>query len=733
MRRPLLLAVLLASTALLAAGKIELPPPESGVIDGKVALLVWPAIYETPTSHTLQPKERCVVHFVAATAPDQEKTAPCGEWFQPAVGMHRLWVEGPGYISPEPIVMRYGADPFTGRGMTAIAPIVPSGFVALEPGMVLGSEQGLRILSLSPSDSRPWLRAFDRRVRDPKNPSPMPAGKILAGVFDRTTGDAIALTRPVDLAAGKTAVVAPKPPREHSDVLVILRRPLRPQRDRLTLTLKDDRGSRAPDVFLHAVDTVFAVWSGARGRSATVTVDADTLTAKPIVLQLRPQRVATFRGDLQRKPQLKISVTAPADFSDPIETRVATVDGSEPVRTSAVRAGEPVVLPVAAARLRVSLVTGRWMTEQEVDLSDGKDGEVEFRLAPIVLTGRLYSREDPVPGRITFLDGDRELLTTETNAEDSYRAVFWLPGLYVASIDVRNDDAEPFLDPAVAVEHDRTVDFHLPANHVAVTVRDARTGQPIPQANVGVYSLARHDTVGEMSLGHRYTTDEKGRTVLPRLRTGSVRLEAWAPAYARSRAETFDIDDGAEKEIAFDLEPLDTVVVRVELADGSAGVNAEAAAFDPAGALVWRGEASNDGTLRIPVAMRSHTILVRHPRAASTLLPGGAEMLRLAMPPMPLVTVTTTDAAGVPVPFASLTLWIGGVRLTGGAAAFATWSIAAATDNRASWAGRNLVPGPLQILATRGVTPAELASGSYDALATTFASPAPSLALVVAR
>jgi hypothetical protein len=565
----------------------------------------------------------------------------------------------------------------------------------------------------------------------------MPAGKIVAGIFDRVTGDAISLTRVVDLPAGKTVVVTPVPPRDESDVLVVLRRPIQPTREALTLTLRAGGTTRAPDVFLHAVDAVFAVWFGADGRTATVSIESESLAHPPVTVQLRPAKVTTLRGTLQPKPKLKISVRSPTDaVFGKLEATVSGGDGSEsPGRVVDLRSGEPASVLVPPTRVRVLLTADSWRMEKEVDLTDGRDGEVEFLLEPIAISGRIYLGKDAVAGRVVFQDDGRELMTAETDPSGEYRAVFWRPGMYVASVSAAADSAAPFLDPAVPVEYDATVDFHLPVNRVIVQVRDSLSGKPVPRAEIGIHSTGEHKIVGELALGQRQLADEQGRFVLPRLRPGTVRIEASAAGYERSGPRMLTIDATTEEELTIELRPAEAIRITVQLPDGSAAAGAEAAAFDALGTPLWHGETGSEGVLSIPLALLSRHLVVRHPNAASMILRAATpdQTIRLSEPAIPVVNVHTTDSSGEPVRFASLTLWLAGVRLNGSAAAFATWTAAAATDNTASWAGRNFQAAPLRILATRGTPPASIATGAYDAFAETLEGPRPEITLVVTR
>ncbi len=731
-------ALALAFTLSLLAGPqggpIQLPDPSTGVIDGRDAALVWPARYRDSTTYELLPVAGCGAHFVPSTNLAAELTHPCGKWLNPEAGKYKVWLQGKDFISPHPLVLN-AVKGSTGRGYSMVAPVVASGLVALSNDVRLGAGEGLRLLSLKAQFFDDWGRAFDRRVADPRQPEAMPAGSALAGIFDQKTGDAIALSRPLVVAANQTTVAKPAAPERDSDVLVVLQKPLAPKREALQVSLKADAGPRRPDVLLHASDAVFAVWYGVGGNTATVTVDADALTLAPVALRLVPKRITTYRGALQAKPRLKVSVLAPQDAFEKMRVSLSGIGDPEPLRTVDVVPGANEVEALPPQRLRVTLAADRWTFVQDVDLTDGLDGEVTFALEPIIARGTVYLAKEPAPARIAFEYGGRDLTKVETGEDGGYEAVFWQSGMYAAKVTLVNDAAAPFIDPAVDLERTRTLDFHLPANRIVARVFNRRTGLPIASATVGVVSEATHDEVGEMTLGHRYTADDQGMLVLPRLRPGHARVEASAPGFAPSEPQEIDVEEATKRELSFALEAVQTTRVRVVLPNGAPAAGAEALAVEPASSrVIWRGSAAPGGELEIGSRGPNAVVIIRHPQASTRALPASAigETLQLAPGDLSPVVVRSTDTSGEPVRFALLSVWIDGLRLTDFAAAFATWSTASMTDADGVWSGRNLPAAPLRVLATRNVTPAQLAAGTYDGLAQTVPYPrAPTIAVRV--
>jgi hypothetical protein len=731
-------ALALAFTMSLPAGPqggpIQLPDPSTGLIDGRDAALVWPARYRDSTSYELLPVAGCGAHFVPSTNLAVELTHPCGKWLSPEPGKYKVWLQGKDFISPHPLVLS-AVNGSTGRGYSMVAPVVPSGLVALSNEVRLGAGEGLRLLSLKAQFFDDWGRAFDRRVPDARQPAAMPAGSALAGVFDQKTGDAIALSRPLVVAANQTVVAKPAPPDRDSDVLVVLQKPLAPKREALQVSLKADAGPRRPDVLLHASDAVFAIWYGVGGNTATVTVDGDSLTLAPVALRLVPKRITTFRGALQAKPRLKVSVLAPQDVFEKMRVSVGAIGDPEPFRTKDVIPGTTDLEALPPQRLRVTLAADQWTFVQDVDLTDGRDGEVTFVLEPIIARGTVYLAKEPARARIAFQYGGRDLTKVETGEEGRYEAVLWQSGMYAAKVTLVNDDAAAFIDPAVDLERTRTLDFHLPGNRIVARVFNRNTGLPIASATVGVVSEATHDEVGKMTLGHRYTTDDNGVLVLPRLRSGHARIEASAPGFAPSEPQEIDVEEATKRALSFALEAVEITRVRVVLPNGAPAAGAEALAVEPtSGRVIWRGSAASGGDLEIGSRRPNTVVIVRHPQASTRALLANAigETLQLAPGDLTPVVVRSTNTSGEPVRFALLSVWIDGLRFTDVAAAFATWSTVSMTDADGVWSGRNLPAAPIRVLATRNVTPEQLAAGAYDGLAQTVPYPrAPTIAVRV--
>lgn len=719
--------------ALSAAGAvIELPDPSTGVIDGRTAVLVWPARYKTLSDLDLIPADGCNGHFVPASDLNAELVYPCGTWFRPAAGRYKGWLEGNGYISPFPSVLNYAGEPFSGRGLTTVMPVVSSGQVSIPDDVTVPPNTNVRLFSLETVFYGRRQLAFDRRVQDARRPAALPTGKAIAGIFDRQTNDAIALSKPFTVLAGKTVIVRPAPPTQGSDIFVVLQRPHGTGSVEPRL---HDGTSRAPDVLVNGTNGVYAVWYGINARRVRLTAEGDGLFLPPKEIALEPKSVATFRGALQKQPRLSIFVRSPEQAFAKLQVTIRRTDSLtvleqfERVEPGAVNVSGP--LP--ATRLSVMLEADAWRFSKEVDLTAGSDEEVSFDLDPVILTGTIFLGRDPSPGHIDFLIGEGRSFRVEAGTEGRYDAVFWAEGVYAAKVTAAGE-TQPFVVPAVDVEQGAVADFHVPADGITVRVTDAKTGKSVPGATIGLESIWDDDQRGETTLSYRFVADSKGRASL-RVRPGKASITVTSPGYAPSQPSELTVDSSEDRTIEVALMPTEVMArTRVLLPNGMGGAGAEACLVSgPLGdQMVWRAAADEAGNLEIDAAAASGVLVIRHANAASLALPlkGLPEVVRLTEPAAAPLLVRTMTSTGEPARFAAISLRVAGIRLVGAALAFYTWSQAPISDNRATWVGRNLPPQPLELLALR--RPAgQLATGGYDALATRVTYPWPASAIEI--
>lgn len=274
------LLLLLLQTAL------ALPSPAAGLIDGKEALLIWPA----DESGTLLDPSGCEIHLTPAGDLETHLTYPCGQWIAPPPQQrYNYWLEQGNRISGNKSVLFYSGLP-SDRGFLLVSGLGPAGFVniAARPR----ERETFRVVSFREPD-----RIFDLRLRPDEIQSRIriPAGSTIGGIFDEE-GNAIALTKPVEIIEGKTATLSPSQPAEgKSDLIVILQKrgSARPAKMKIDLSLAA-AGTRKPDFHRENETRLYAVWYGLSPNEGSVRITAGNDNASlPVVL--RANRISTMR------------------------------------------------------------------------------------------------------------------------------------------------------------------------------------------------------------------------------------------------------------------------------------------------------------------------------------------------------------------------------------------------------------------------------------------------------
>ncbi|HKS25363.1 MAG TPA: carboxypeptidase-like regulatory domain-containing protein [Thermoanaerobaculia bacterium] len=691
-----LLPFLIGAVSIAAgAANVALPSPRDGNVNGIGGVLFWPGdmFGSDGEPRPLATAEGCEAHLVPYTEPDRELVYPCGKWFVlPSAGYYSHWLETKDRITPTIGLMLYGRKPFSGAGMASVVPVAAAGHVMIPPGKTMSGDEDLRFVSI---ESRyGWgTRVFDRRVAAAKSHAPvqMPVGRAVVGRFDHKSNDAIALSPPLEIADGKTAVVWPMPPAE-SDVLLVLARPPDVPAKPFPVHLVLDQ--RPPDVLLNAFERIIAIWYGVAGRHATLSMQSDAAYWPPQEINLTRGKVTTIRSSIQRLPKAHVSIVVPpgAAITEPMSLEAGG-------RYVSVTPGMHVLNDLPAQALKITLSIGAWKLLELADLSSGQDANVTFELKPIAVTGTVFHGDERVPAEIEFLN-DKEWRTVKTNDRGEFATTFWWPKVHTARIKIAN--LPPYLDTFREIVDSDVVDFHVPRTDYLVRVRDATTGKGIANAQVSV----GNDSPDTRVTTQRITTDAAGVAVLPPLRGGDLILNAWAEHYARSEPLRASVDD-RHHELEIVLKPVPTAAtLQLRLSSGAPAAQAEAWAFDRAMTPLWRGTADEGGRLDLP-ELTNPLLLVRHPMAASTIraLAPHDEAWTLDPPAAPLTLVSK--------PGVVVALWLDGVKLTGPPLTFAAWSTPMTTAN-GLWVARNLPARPLRVLLLPG---SAFGSNAYDAVA----------------
>ncbi|MCU1228842.1 MAG: hypothetical protein JWO97_1726 [Acidobacteria bacterium] len=724
--RTTLLALLFAVPLL--AQRPPLPEPKNGVINGRPALLDWPATLRAdgrPGAYL--PIAGCEVHVARWDEPEKRTLYPCGAWFAPPNGRYYQWLEQHDTISAT-----YTQLLVTGngeRGQPSTYSMVPAGFIALREGHGLGDDVVVRYIHLT----RMW-RGFIRTELGSTASTPvrMQQGAVIGAMFDRKSNDAIAFIRKVELPAAKTVrVVAEKPKSGTASVFVELKPPRVAHSEPVSLALQIGDRSYPPDAIVDGY-RVYAIWYGVEGRSAKLVATHPTLLYDGPEIALRAGAMSTVRGELKSKPSLKISITLDGKPSlPPMSIDVRRPGTKDYVRRQAITAGEPLRIDALDPEpYRVILNIPPWKFARNVDLSDGADAAVEWQLAPLAISGTVHVGKTPTHARVTFMNEGDEWIETLTDDAGAYATTLWLPRDYIVRVHADGQKA-PFTS-LISVDDSGTFDFNLPDTHYTARVRSAKDGLAIAGATVMVNNTWESAQHGRENVVQRETTDEHGEAVLPALRSGTIQVAAEAKGFQRSESATYTIDGDSTRTLDITLRPVDaTSELHILLPDGAPAANAELLATDAGGDdSLWRGGADADGNVELPKLPSGALLLVRHPRAASALRVWRNEVeqapLKLAAPQEAVtLRIDRRDTARA----ARLAMWFENIPVRGIALSFLTWS-SAATERDGLWTARNLPRAPLRILAWQKTDPYTIASGAFDALATVSPWPMPPLFVV---
>lgn len=263
-----------------------LPLPAEGTIDGKEALLIWPA----DESGTLLDPAGCEVHLTPAGDFETHLTYPCGRWIAPPPQQrYNYWLEQGNRISGNKSVLFYGGQP-SDRGFLLVSGIGPAGFV--RAAARLRETETFRIVTFREPD-----RVFDIRLRRDEIESRVrvPTGSTIGGIFDEA-GNAVALTKPIEIREGTTATLSPLPPRADTcDLIVILQKRGRARPPKTEIALASTGETRKPDFYRENEGRLFAVWYGLGPGEAIVRISAAENDRASFPVMLHANRVATMR------------------------------------------------------------------------------------------------------------------------------------------------------------------------------------------------------------------------------------------------------------------------------------------------------------------------------------------------------------------------------------------------------------------------------------------------------
>ncbi len=620
-----------------------------------------------------------------------------------------------------PSVLFFTDVPFEGRGTAVFDILVRAGQVSIPPEHTPAAGESIRLVSVDGNHRIGGRgRIFERRIAAEHihDPARMPAGRIIVGRFD-SRGDALAISRPIDLGGGATARVWPDPPHDTADVLVVVEKPPAARRSSaggVTMRLRENDGSREPDVLIDGFERTIAIWYGVTPGIATMHVASDSMFLPDRELRLRPGRVTTLRTTGRALPSARVSILVP-DGSIPEDARLVIRRASDrgEVRRVEAHTGAQTLPALPAERLDVTLQLGRWQLRQPIDLGSGDDGDAAFDLHPLRIHGDVVYGDDPVPAEISFRNG-AEWVRVETAEDGSYETTLWYDGTYTVRVRLKELSLPPWLEPFRRIEESGTVDFRIPRTDWKIRVVDASTGRGIAGAAATVGNIWIDDRGEEQTTVLRLQSDAEGVVVFPPLRSGKVHAAVRAEHYDPGETVDMILDDSNRTgEVEIRLRKTSaSATLHIALAGGRGAAGAEVWAFDSGLNPLWRGVADGAGSVEIPDAADRSLLLVRHREGATLVRRWGNETAQWTLePPTPPLTLVTGGSA-------QIAAWLEGVELTGIPLAIATWS-EVASDAHGVWRAANLPPAPLRVLASvRGTA---LRDPSFAALATTIPFP----------
>lgn len=740
MRRVLCLgAFLIATSASVQSDEIRLPDPKGGQINGIVAVMFWPAANtEGGKVDTLLPADDCQVVLAPWTDFSAERRYRCGIWFQPPEGRYQSWLEmGEDRITPTTGTVNYSPAPFQGRGQGVVMPLHPAGRVALAEDVVLPPNAELSLINFDscctpPKLGNPFARRAIASAPSLRTGLLVPTGRVFAGIFDRKTREAIAIARPLRVEKGKVATAAPRPPAVGTaDVFVSLGRPdVRASRevDLVDLTLD----GKKPEALFDGSDRIYAAWFGVKSGTAQLSVVSKVLRLPTRTLKLTSRRVTTVREELQKLPDVAVSLlTPPGAFEgEMLRADVLHPAHGEPFRSAPILPGDDMVLQALPAEpLDIVLSVGPWRFRERVDLSAGVNEKVHFDLQPILVTGEVfYGRERAAKAEVTF-DADDGVIRVKTDEGGRYQTTLWHGGdAWTAQVTVPGRPGPPFVEGFVQINESRRLDFHVPRTQYMVNVIDSDTGRGIAGAHISASNIFTRGSDGEVTVLQRATTDDDGRAYLAPLRPGKLAIRARAEGYRDSAPVDGGTVQDAESRGKYEvrLQPVgETVQIQLRSSDGKPVGAAELWAVQATHGIqrpLWRGQSNADGVTEVPRNVDGATLLIRSPLTASAVRPFRTDSFDREIVLQPAAPAIQVHAE----PRTRIALWIDGVRVTGPAVTFLTWS-SEVSDAEGNWSAKNLPPQPLRLLAWQRTPELEIATGLRDANAMTIPYPWPSI------
>ena len=556
---------------------------------------------------------------------------PAGLPFKPPAGRYAVFVEGPGWISPQVHVLSApAAKPLETSVTKKIGlTVAPAGVVKLAPRVAVAAGQHLRFLGLdSHNHAAAPMVELCRRIFDPaaaRAGVQMPAGETLLTVAS-ADNSLQAISRPFRVEAGKTIEVEPLPPAAGvGTVFSVLEIPgvlSSFEQYGTTATLSGSGQNYQPKVVAPSSGRVYLVFYDLPPGAYSLELSSKLFHHAAIPVRVMGGKIERVDVELEPNPRLEVHLDVPAALAG--ERQLVAAVGPQVLRQERLTAEQKKVewtyLP--PAEIEVVLDVGPWRFSRSVDLRGG-DQEVFFAPEALTVAGRVQKGELPLPAKLTFSTDLQRQIPAEvsSDAEGNYEAILWRAGTYLVQVLPQGEEASSWTIPltrVVEVENSawQRLDFLLPANDFRVVVRRSDDQRPIAGAEVSVG--IEEEKGGTLSLSG--VASSLGEVRLPPLEAGHFVIAASAEGYLPAESPRQEVRENSGEPVVLELEPIgERLKVVLTLPSGEPAQGAEARLVDAIGATMWQGNADARGELLLPKRLLEANcwLLARHPHSGA--------------------------------------------------------------------------------------------------------------------
>lgn len=296
--------------------------PQTGVINGKIAITILPSHQmDAERSRPVDP-EGFVVHLVSIKDADTQFTFPSGSWYAPPPGAYRSWLAGDGQMSRYSVKLLYRESPFRGQGSVVAVPVVPSGSVRLGDEAPRSPGVTLRLLHAGSylQGVAPKLE-LSRRITTAELGNggvQMPVGPTLAALYDTKSRKYIAMSRPFVVQEGREVDAPFETPGKQSFILAHLKRPaiaedvsdydVQVWLERTSPTSLDETVTVFPEMVVSTAHRLYAFWFDLAPGPVQLKAISSKLTLPATHLELETGEIRRVNVDLQEKPLLGLAL-----------------------------------------------------------------------------------------------------------------------------------------------------------------------------------------------------------------------------------------------------------------------------------------------------------------------------------------------------------------------------------------------------------------------------------------